>query len=60
VAKIMIRVPQSPHTPEALEHCEMLAFSPWHSLAAHQPLGSINRLRRSVYSESANHRGASF
>ncbi len=59
VARITIKVPQSPHTPEALEHCEKLAFSPWHSLAVHRPLGGINRLRRKVYSESARHRGAS-
>lgn len=58
VARIIIKVPQSPHTPEALEHCEKLAFSPWHALAAHRPLGGINRLRRKVYSESATHREA--
>lgn len=59
VARIIIKVPQSPHTPEALEHCEQLAFSPWHALAVHQPLGGINRLRRKVYAESAKHREAS-
>ena len=58
VAKISIEVPQSPHTPEALEQCEKLAFAPWHSLAVHRPIGGINRLRRKVYSESAKHRGA--
>jgi len=58
VARIIIKVPQSPHTPEALDHCEKLAFSPWHALAAHRPLGGINRLRRKVYSESATHRQA--
>ena len=58
VARITIKVPQMPHTPEALEHCEKLAFTPWHSLADHQPLGGINRLRRKVYSNSAEHRGA--
>ena len=58
VARIIIKVPQSPHTPEALEQCEKLAFSPWHSLAVYRPLGGINRLRRKVYSESGKHRGA--
>lgn len=38
--------------------CERLVFSPWQGLAAHQPLGGINRLRQSVYSNSASHRGA--
>ncbi len=58
VARITVKVPQSPDTTEALEHCEKLAFTPWHSLAAHQPLGSINRLRRKVYYNSAEHRSA--
>jgi len=25
---------------------DQLAFSPWHGLAAHRPLGSVNRARR--------------
>ena len=33
-----------------------LAFKPWHSLPAHQPIGSINRLRKAVYEASAQHR----
>jgi hypothetical protein len=35
-----------------------LAFSPWHGLAAHRPLGSINRVRRAAYSASAGSRSA--
>jgi hypothetical protein len=35
-----------------------LAFSPWHCLAAHQPLGGINRARKPVYAFSSNLRGA--
>ena len=58
VARITIKVPQEPHSDDELEHCENLAFSPWHALAAHQPLGGINRLRRKVYSDSARHRKA--
>jgi hypothetical protein len=34
-----------------------LAFSVWHGLADHRPLGSINRLRRSAYDMSADYRG---
>ncbi|MGQ0699723.1 MAG: catalase family protein [Panacagrimonas sp.] len=26
-----------------------LSFSPWHGLAAHRPLGSVNRMRRKAY-----------
>jgi len=28
---------------------ENMSFSPWHSLAAHEPLGEINEARRRVY-----------
>lgn len=41
-----------------VEACEEMAFTPWHALTAHQPLGGINRLRRQVYLGSAIHRGA--
>ena len=34
-----------------------LAFSPWHGLAAHQPLGGVNRVRKPVYDASAKFRG---
>ena len=30
-----------------------LSFSPWHGLAAHQPLGGIMRARKPVYAEIA-------
>lgn len=30
-------------------YCENLSFNPWHSLAAHRPLGMISRTRRAVY-----------
>jgi catalase len=58
VARINIPAPQSPDSLEAKEQCERLAFTPWHSLAAHQPIGGINRLRQKVYQNSAQHRGA--
>ncbi|HEX8168136.1 MAG TPA: catalase family protein [Beijerinckiaceae bacterium] len=35
------------------EACESLVFTPWHGLAAHRPLGGINRMRRAVYEKSA-------
>ena len=41
------------NTPEMRERCERLVFTPWHGLAAHRPLGGINRLRRAVYEASA-------
>lgn len=35
-----------------------MAFSPWHGLAAHRPLGAIMRLRKRVYEMSADFRAA--
>ncbi len=33
-----------------------MAFSPWHGFAAHQPLGSVMRLRKAAYDASAKFR----
>ena len=33
--------------------CNAHEFTPWHSLPAHKPMGSINRARRFVYAASA-------
>lgn len=57
VAKITIRSPQHPDDPKNVEACEERVFNPWHALLSHQPLGSINRLRKDVYLASAEHRG---
>lgn len=35
---------------------EVLSFSPWHTIAEHQPLGAIQRLRREVYEASSRYR----
>lgn len=57
VAKITIRAPQTDiDSPENVMACEKRVFTPWHSLASHQPLGSINRLRKKVYIASKKHR----
>ena len=34
-----------------------MAFSPWHGLAAHRPLGSVMRARKDTYRSSAQFRG---
>lgn len=40
------------------EHTDdALSYSPWHGLAAHQPLGGINRARKGAYEFSADFRG---
>lgn len=36
---------------------DALAFGPWQGLAAHQPLGGVNRARKSPYEFSADYRG---
>ncbi|PSN12927.1 catalase [filamentous cyanobacterium CCT1] len=43
--------PQTFESPEQVEFCENLSFTPWHSLVAHQPLGGINRTRKIVYEQ---------
>jgi hypothetical protein len=58
VARITIPAPQDPQAADVVAQCEALAFTPWHSLAAHRPLGGINRLRQQVYIESFSHRKA--
>jgi hypothetical protein len=35
--------------PAQMTYCENLAFTPWHSVPEHRPLGGINRARRTVY-----------
>jgi hypothetical protein len=35
---------------------EEMSFSPWHALAAHRPLGAVNRVRRTVYEAAARFR----
>jgi len=48
---------QDPWTIEKIEAIdEGLSFTPWHALAAHRPLGSVNRARKSAYEMSARFR----
>lgn len=35
---------------------DRMSFSPWHALAAHRPLGSVNRVRKAVYEAAARFR----
>ena len=41
---------------DALAVCENLSFNPWHALAAHKPLGDVNKVRKVAYIESARTR----
>lgn len=59
VARIVIPTPQKHiNSKRAKAECEKLVFTPWHALAAHRPLGGINRLRKAVYLASKNYRSS--
>jgi hypothetical protein len=57
----VVVIPQhDPDAPAALEResfCNDLAFTPWHTLPEHRPLGNMMRARLPVYRESAKTRG---
>ena len=36
-------------SPEQMSFCENMSYTPWHSLPEHKPLGSLNRVRKQVY-----------
>ena len=40
-------------TQERFDTANSLSFTPWHSIAAHEPLGGINRVRQAAYETSA-------
>jgi hypothetical protein len=44
--------PQSFGSEKQQQFCKSLAYSPWHSIGAHKPMGHINRARRHVYDAS--------
>ncbi len=58
VARITAKPQPAWSEARAQEVDDGLAFSPWHGIAAHQPLGSINRARREAYVRSAGFRAA--
>ncbi|AKS33653.1 catalase family protein [Mycolicibacterium goodii] len=56
VARIVFR-PQNPYS--ALRRAygdDVLSFNSWRGLAEHRPLGSINRLKKTVYESSSEYR----
>ena len=56
VGRITVAPQLSLGTDLAAEVDQQSFFSPWHGLAAHQPLGSVNRARRQAYERSAEFR----
>ena len=57
VARITIEE-QDFRSEQAIADCEMMTFNPWQALPEHRPLGGINRVRRTVYSEMGLFRNA--
>jgi catalase len=56
VGRITIK-PQNAYSPARRVYVdELLSFSPWHGLAAHQPLGSVMRARKKAYPVSSGYR----
>lgn len=53
VARISVRPQSAWDESRSIEMDDGLAFSPWHGLAAHRPLGSINRVRQQAYASSS-------
>jgi hypothetical protein len=56
VARIEVDPQESWSDKHQAEIDRSMSFSPWHCLAAHQPLGGIMRARKSVYEASARFR----
>jgi hypothetical protein len=53
----LIRIPrQRFDTAERARQGEQVAFNPWHCLAAHTPIGGMNRARREIYRAMADFR----
>jgi hypothetical protein len=54
-----IRIPPQVFDAERQMHfAEHLSFTPWHSLPEHQPIGYVNRIRRTVYEQISTLRHA--
>jgi hypothetical protein len=52
-----LRIPmQEFDSPEQMEFDRSLSFNPWHSLAAHRPLGNQGRARKRIYLELSRFR----
>jgi hypothetical protein len=53
-----IEVPADKDVAKNMENnfCENLSFTPWHSLPDHQPVGGLNRIRKSVYQGISRYR----
>jgi hypothetical protein len=52
-----LRIPQQDFNLEARHHLDAgMFFTPWHTIAAHEPIGEVNLARKKLYSEVAKQR----
>jgi hypothetical protein len=57
----LIAAPQNAWSAKSIKEVdECGSFSPWHGLAAHRPLGGVNRARKVTYRNSAQFRGSHY
>ncbi|MCY6494038.1 catalase family protein [Leptolyngbya sp. GGD] len=56
IAKITIGMQEAYSPARQVYVDDVLSFNAWHTIAAHQPLGAIQRLRREVYEASSRYR----
>ena len=53
VARLTVRLQSAWNEARSVEMDDGLSYSPWHGLAAHRPLGAINRVRQQAYASSS-------
>ncbi len=52
-----LRIPQQQFDTEERKHLDAgMFFTPWHTIAAHEPIGEVNLARKKLYSEVAKQR----
>jgi hypothetical protein len=56
IARVTVQPQNAYSNPRRVWVDEQLSFNPWHSLAAHRPLGNIMRARFKAYQASSNFR----
>ena len=59
VARIVVPPQPAAHADDSELGDDRLAFSPWHGIAAHRPIGSIGRVRKATYEVAKEFRAAS-
>lgn len=58
VARIMVPAQEAWTNEKSVDIDDNMSFSPWHCLEAHQPLGSVMRVRKAAYEASQKFRRA--